>query len=103
MEFKGSKGKWRTTFNSVKERGVRSVGGFVCFLPKPKHYEGQDQRYEDELIEVKANADLIAASKELLKELSNMVECWDNDTFQDIDIEEARKAIESATNQPSPS
>ena len=55
-----TKGKWKTTFNSVKERGVRAIGGFICFLPKPIHYEGQDQRYEDELIEVKANAKLIA-------------------------------------------
>jgi len=60
-----SKGKWESTFNSIKERGVRNSGGFICFLPKPSHYSGQDERYERELKENKANAELIARAPEL--------------------------------------
>lgn len=44
-----------------------------------------------------ANAKLIAAAPELLKELINLVTCWDNDTFQDVDIEYAKEAIKKAT------
>ena len=78
MITKHTKGEWKPTFNSVKERGVRAVGGFICLLPRPTHYEGQDQRYEDELIEYKANAKLIASAPELLEALNKIVDAWDN-------------------------
>lgn len=48
----------------------------------------------DELL---ANAKVMVAAPKLLKELSNLVECWDNDTFQDLDIDYAREAIKQAT------
>ena len=62
MKTKHSQGEWKPTFNSVKQRGVRAIGGFICVIPKPTHYEGQNQRYENELIEANANAKLIAQS-----------------------------------------
>lgn len=43
-----------------------------------------------------ANLELMAAAPALLAELQNLVTCWDNDTFQDVDIEYARKAIAKA-------
>ena len=55
-----TKGIWKPIFNVGKERGVRAIGGIICILPRPIHYEGQDQRYEDELIEYEANTKLIA-------------------------------------------
>jgi hypothetical protein len=61
-----SKGPWTSTFRINKERGVRNEGGFICFLPQVMHYPGQDQRYEEELIESKHNAHLIAAAPDLL-------------------------------------
>lgn len=58
---------WHDTFNVGKERGVRAEGGFICFLPRPSHYSGQDERYERELEEYKANAKLISKAPELLQ------------------------------------
>lgn len=63
---------WRSTFNSNKERGVRNSGGFICFLPKPNHYAGQDTRYNEELRENEANAALIAAAPEMLELLRDI-------------------------------
>ncbi len=60
---------WTSTFTSDGARGVRDWGGFICFLPKPSRYSGQDERYEEELEENKANAQLIATSPELLEAL----------------------------------
>lgn len=55
-------GPWKSTFTIKKKRGVRAKSGFICFLPSPTHYSGQDKRYEEELAERKANAELIAAA-----------------------------------------
>lgn len=72
METKHTKGEWIHTFNSSKERGVRTDRGFICFLPKPSHYDGQDERYENELDENKANAKLIASAPDLLEALKDL-------------------------------
>ena len=69
--MKHTQGPWTSTFTLKKERGVRSEGGFICFLPKPSHYAGQDERYENELEESKANATLIAAAPDLLLYATN--------------------------------
>jgi hypothetical protein len=68
-EFKGTKGEWYSAFTAKRERGVRTKGGYICFLPKPNHYSGQDDRYERELEENKANAKLIAAAPKMLEAL----------------------------------
>lgn len=47
--------------------------------------------------EGEANAKLIAAAPDLLKELRNMVESWDDDCFIDVEIDKARAAIKKAT------
>jgi len=70
--MKHTKGKWHTTFNTAKERGVRNEGGFICFLPKPSHYSGQDERYENELDECKANAKLISKAPEMHEALKEI-------------------------------
>jgi len=72
MEFKGTKGEWVNTFGLFKEQGVRTKSGFICFLTKPSYYQGQDNRYEQELLEHKSNAKLIAAAPELLEALIMM-------------------------------
>ena len=60
-------GPWKATFTSITARGVRAERGFVCFLPKPMHYSGQDERYENELEENHANALVLAAAPDLLE------------------------------------
>jgi len=70
MEFKGTKEKWYSIFTSGNKRAVRSKGGIICELLKPFHYQGQEERYEHELEEVKANQKLIECAPELLEELS---------------------------------
>lgn len=55
-----TKGEFISTHNASLERGVREIKkGFVAFLPKPHRFTGQDKRYENELSEYKANAELI--------------------------------------------
>ena len=71
-DLKITKGKWYDTFNASKERGVRTEHGFICFLPKPFHYTGQDERYEEELEEYKANAKLIAEAGNVANETGLM-------------------------------
>ena len=69
---------WRTTLNSNMERGIRTSGGFICFLPKPNHYHGQDERYKRDLITNEANANLIAAAPELLEALMAILKRFDS-------------------------
>lgn len=71
-----TKDRWYDTFSTNKERGVRSKGGYICFLPKPNHYSGQDKRYEEELSENKANAKLIAAAPDLYEALKRWQDQW---------------------------
>lgn len=73
-DFKFTKEDWYDTFTIGKERGVRSKGGFICMLPKPHHYAGQDERYENELEENKSNAKLIASAPKLLAALIEISE-----------------------------
>jgi hypothetical protein len=61
----------------------------------PGRIIGSALQQDDE--ETKANAILMAAAPELLAQLTNMVNCWDADTFQDLDIEVARAIIKKAT------
>jgi len=70
--IKHSKAPWRSTFNSAKERGVRNEGGFICYLPKPHHYTGQDARYNKELRENEADQELIAAAPDMLELLQSI-------------------------------
>jgi hypothetical protein len=54
-------GPWR-----IVDKGIRAEKGYICFLADwPHHYEGQDKRYADELVERDANAHLIAAAPDL--------------------------------------
>ena len=115
-DFKFTKEDWYDTFtipieygcrrNSYgKERGVRSEGGLICMLPKPRHCSGQDERYENELEENKANAKLIASAPKLLAALIEISEgkrrynedklIHASNTIEDM-IQLAREAINEA-------
>ena len=108
-DFKFTKENWYDTFTLGKERGVRSKGGFICMLPKPTHYSGQDERYENELDENKANAKLIAAAPKLLDALikaMNIVDLWtlSEDVAEEhkdeaIILNEMRLSFEKAINE----
>lgn len=74
IEAKATKGPFSSTFTSGKQRGVRAKGGFVCFLPAPMQYTGQDDRYEEELEENKSDAELIAISRTALPALIAVAE-----------------------------
>lgn len=73
--------------------GVRTSEGYICFLPKPHHYDGQDERYAEEMIEYKANANLIQAAPLLYETLKDIME-----TTTDKLIYEKAKAILSKVN-----
>lgn len=67
-----SNAPWKSTFNTTKKRAIRNSGGFICFLPSPNHYTGQDERYNEELRENEANAALIAAAPEMIELLRDI-------------------------------
>ena len=87
-----SKAPWKATYNAAKERGVRNEGGFICFLPKPHHYTGQDARYEEELHENKANAMLIALAPEMMELLQDIAFRRRGTAAHDWNIEDAAEA-----------
>lgn len=66
-EFKGSEGKWGCVFTSDKKRAVRNKGGLICTLYHPSKYSGQDERYDLELEQMRADQRLIANAPELLQ------------------------------------
>jgi len=56
---------WWTTHQSDNRRAVRDSGGLICTLKRVFRYPDQEERYEKELEEYKANAYLIAAAPEM--------------------------------------
>lgn len=97
MSTQHTPGPWKFI---LSESGVRNNGGFICFLPKPTRYTGQDQRYEEETKEWECNALLIAAAPELLEALQGFVEIgkrnMENPKYDGY-FEAARAAISKAT------
>jgi hypothetical protein len=79
------KGPWQCVFTSDKTRGVRTSSGFICFLTKPFRYAGQDDRYEQELEEIKGNQKLISKAPEMYEALSKIKEliAMDGDDLSD--------------------
>lgn len=90
-----SKGVWQPTFNSKKERAVRNENGFICFLPKPNHYTGQDARYNEELRENEANATLIAFAPEMMELLRDIAFPRRGTDSENWSIEDAAQAAAS--------
>ena len=70
-KFKGSEGKWGCIFTSDKKRAVRNKGGLICILTHPSKYSGQDERYDSELEQMRADQRLIANAPQLLEALIN--------------------------------
>lgn len=70
QEFR--KGEWKTVLSLSGDLGVRTPDGYICFLPLPMHYEGQDDRFAEEMTEYKANANLIQASPVMYEALDNI-------------------------------
>ena len=66
-EFKGSEGKWGCVFTSDKKRAVRNKGGLICTLSHPNKYSGQNERYDLELEQMRADQRLIANAPELVQ------------------------------------
>jgi hypothetical protein len=74
-------------------------------LPKPSHYEGQDERYKGEMVEYNSNAVLISTAPKLLEALQNIVDYWYSPQKGNLSmydhmnhiLEVAEKAIEKAT------
>ena len=90
MEFKGTKEKWSKCFVNENKRAIRSSGGILMTFWKPSKYSGQDERYESELNETKANQLLCLKAPEMLEEL--------NDTIDDLKILKSNILDASKTN-----
>ncbi len=54
--------------------GVRNKGGFICFMSNVTSFDGQGQRYIDELQERIENAKLIARAPDILNELTAAID-----------------------------
>ena len=67
-----SPGPWKTAFTISKVLGVRNAERFICMLPLPSHFTGQDARYYKEMMEMEYNAALIAAAPEMLEILKDI-------------------------------
>ena len=68
-----SKKDWQIAKSLDGNLGVRTEDGFICFLAKPFHYSGQDDRFIEEIAEYEDNAKLIAAAPDLLKAAEDLV------------------------------
>lgn len=84
-KFKGTKGKWELT---NRNRGVE-------VLIKPSTYKSictttGNTKWQFDML-------LISKAPEMLKELNNIVDCWDKDVFQELDIDSIRILIKQAT------
>ena len=73
-KFKGSEGKWNCVFTSNKKRAVRNKGGLICILTEPTRFSGQDERYDAELEQMRADQRLIANAPEMIKMLVDIFE-----------------------------
>ncbi|HFK5582128.1 TPA: hypothetical protein ACG0AV_002056 [Elizabethkingia anophelis] len=68
-EFKGSKGEWKLTFAEENKLAIRTSQGILMKFWKPAKYPGQDERYESELQETKANQILCSKAPKMLEML----------------------------------
>lgn len=97
-QLKHTPGPWWTTDSGVRERG-----GYICHTNQPTHFQGQDERYDRELAERRANKNLIAAAPELLAALEYAHACLTNQlstkTKHEYAIDLARVAIAKATGE----
>jgi len=79
----------------VTDYGVRDRGGYICHTQPPTHFQGQDERFANEVEERKANARLIAAAPELLRMVNDLLDALGD---CDSDIEnDARALVAKAT------
>lgn len=58
--------------------GIRTKAGFICFMYKPTHYSGQDERYKQELEQMDADAMAFEASHDALAIIKRMLPYIEN-------------------------
>jgi hypothetical protein len=95
MEFKGTKGEWLLNLDSNFESFVTTETHRIAEV---KHYDSQidSELLEPTLEEGKANATLIAASKNLLEALQNITASAIEGYVSFADITVAQEAINKA-------
>lgn len=84
-KFRGTKGKWELTHNK------RDIEVHI----KPRVYKSicsstGNTKWQYDML-------LISKAPEMLQELNNIVDCWDKDVFQELDIDSIRNLIKQAT------
>lgn len=94
MSAQHASAPWAVVETPSGEIYVRNAGGLIAQGPRPTRYEGQDQRYKQELLEYAANARLIAAAPDLLAALRYALEYVDEDA---ADMTRINPAIDAAT------
>jgi hypothetical protein len=110
MEFKGTKGKWELSGTDIISENIK---GLLFTAWSVYNTDEIEQRINEETwldmrkrtqqiriekdVERRANALLISKAPEMLNELENIVDCWDKNVFQELDIDVIRKLIKEAT------
>jgi hypothetical protein len=94
-KFKGTKGKWFVS-GGDKYATIQSSNMDEKIVVTHPTIATINSTFID-IEEFRANALLISKSKEMLKELENIVDCWDKNVFQELDIDAIRQLIKQST------
>jgi len=67
LNAKRDDGDWQYVEPLHGQKGVRNRGGFVCFMTPVSRFDGQDERYEKELSERLATAQMITSIPTMMR------------------------------------
>ena len=81
MKAKHSATPWKSIFAIDKSRAVRNDAGLIATIYKPSRYPGQDERYEAEMEEAKANQKIIEEAPKMLAFIQEIVDRWPNNPW----------------------
>lgn len=84
-KFKGTTEQWRCIFTSENRRAIRSERGILMTFWKPTRFAGQDERFERELNETKANQLLCSKAPEMLEMLKDIKDYLGSDKRMEVE------------------
>lgn len=74
MQQKYAPTPWHRTECGDGRQALRNLGGIICKFTAPHHYEGQDDRYAQEMAVMEATIALVEAAPDLLEALDVLLE-----------------------------
>ena len=109
IELEIPKGEYKSIFTGKLHRAIRNSGGLILTFIQPSKYNGQDERYDSELKEVKDYQTLVLDSlntyskcetlpSDLLKQNEDLKKLLDNLQYSESLSLKARTDIEQLLN-----